>query len=185
MQITLFTGLGYLTAVLLGILLFLWSTYNSFITKRLQVEEDFSDIDVQLKRRATLIEQLVTVVKEYAKHEKETFENVTKARSALDHSTTLPQVLAAENMFTQALRSLFAVAENYPNLKANQNYKQLMHDLKETEDRIAHYRETYNNSVKHYNSSLQVFPNLLSASIFRFEPKEFFQLAAVNVPKVT
>lgn len=175
MQLTLFNLLGVLSIILFFILLYLWAVYNGFITRRNQVKTDYSDIDIQLKRRASLIEQLASMVKDYAKHEKETFENVTKARSALDTSKSVQDAAKAENMFTQTLRSLFAVAENYPQLKANENYKTLRDDLKETENLIARYREEYNLSVKDYNNYIQTFPNLLAAGLFAFNEEYLFQ----------
>lgn len=175
MTVTLFTVLAILAGVVLLVLLFLWSSYNSFITMRNQVKTDFSDIDVQLKRRASMIENLVTLVKGYATHEKGTFENVAKARAALDTSKSVADTAKADNMFAQTLRSLFAVVESYPKLEASENYQQLRQDIKETEDLIARYREEYNRTVQEYNNLVQTFPNLLAAALFRFESEELFQ----------
>lgn len=122
MQISFFTILGILAGILFLIILYLWSAYNTFITKRNAVKTDFSDIDIQVKRRASLIENLANLVKDYAKHEKETFEGVAKARSALDTSKTAADKAQADNMFTSTLRSLFAVSEKYPQLQASRNY---------------------------------------------------------------
>lgn len=171
----LFIILGSFSVVLFVFILFLWSTYNSFVTKRNQVKTDLSDVEIQVKRRASLVEQLVQLVKDYAEHEKETFEGVAKARSALDTSKSVKDTAKAENMLSSTLRSLFMVAERYPELKASQNFMSLRDDLKETENRIAGYREEYNRSVQHYNTAIQVFPNLFAAMIFNFQEEELFQ----------
>jgi len=175
MNISLFSILTTLGVILFLILLYLWSTYNAFVTKRNAVKTNFSDIDIQIKRRASLIENLANQVKNYAKHERETFDNIAKARSALDTSKTAAEAAKADNMFTQTLRSLFAVVENYPQLQASQNFRQLREDLKEAENLIASYREEYNQTVQEYNNLIQTFPNLLAAAIFKFEPEELFQ----------
>ncbi len=172
-----FTILGILSAVLLFAFMYLWATYNSFIVRRNQVKTDFSDVEVQIKRRASLIEQLAQMVKEYAAHEKSTFENVAKARGALDTSKSVGDTARAENMLTQTLRSLFMVVENYPKLQANQNYLSLRNDLKETEDSIARYREEYNQTVQDYNNAIQTFPNLLVAALFKFYEEDLFRSA--------
>jgi LemA protein len=171
---TWFNILLILGGLLLVILLFLWVTYNSFIRSRNAVKTDFADIDVQLKRRASLIENLVAVVREYAKHEKETLENVTAARSQLEKPHGPKQAEKIDNMLTSTLRSLFAVSENYPKLQATENYQRLQNDLKETENLIASYREQYNETVLAYNTLLQTFPNLLAASLFGFQEEELF-----------
>jgi LemA protein len=168
--------------VSLGILLFLfflalWSLYNRFIVQRNKVKTDYSDIDIQLKRRASLIDQLASLVKEYAKHEKETFEDVAMARSALDTSKSVKEAAKAENMLSSTLRSLFSVVENYPKLQASENFITLRDDLKETENMIAQYRETYNKTVQDYNNLVQTFPNLLAARLFQFYDEEFFEMS--------
>lgn len=172
---SVFIVMGVISFIFLIILLYVWSTYNSFITKRNQVKTDFSDIAIQIKRRASLIGQLAQLVKEYAKHEGETFENVAKARSAVDTSKTAKETAQAENMLTSTLRSLFMVTESYPKLLANQNFLSLRDDLKETEDNIAKYREDYNMTVQDFNTSIQTFPNLLTASLFGFHEEELYQ----------
>lgn len=158
------------------LLLYLWASYNTFIRSRNTVKTDFADIDVQLKRRASLIENLAAIVREYAKHEKGTFEEVAKARSALQTPRGPKESAEIENMLTQTLRSLFAVSENYPKLQASENYKHLHTDIKETEDFIAQYRETYNQTVLDYNTTLQTFPNLLVAWLFGFKDEELFEV---------
>jgi LemA protein len=162
--------------VLFILILFFWTTFNDFVIKRNQVRTDFSDILIQVKRKADLIEKLVSLTKEYATHEKGTFEDVAKARSALDTSKSVKDTAQAENMFTQTLRSLFMVVESNPKLQANENYLALRDDLKTTEDNIAKYREEYNLSVQEYNNTIQTFPNLLSAGVFRFQDEELFEV---------
>lgn len=169
-----FMVLEVVSGVLAVLFLYVWATYNAIIKKRNQVKTDFSDIDVQLKRKGSLIQNLVELVKEYAKHEKETFQGVAQARSALDTSKSTHDTAKAENMLTQTLRSLFMVVEQYPKLVASENYKQLRDDLNETENLIASYREEYNRSVQDFNNFIQTFPNLLVATSFGFHEEELF-----------
>lgn len=175
----------YTIAGIFGFLfLYLWSTYNSFIKSRNQVKTDFADVDVQLKRRASLIENLASVVRAYAKHEKETFEGVAQARSALNNSQGPKDAAKAENMFTETLRSLFAVSENYPKLRASENFQRLQDELKQTEDLIAQYREMYNQTVLSYNTKIQTFPNLLAAGLFGFGEEELFEVSDADSTEV-
>lgn len=167
--------LWILAGLLIFILLFLWAKYNGFITARNKVKTDFADIDVQLRRRASLIENLVAIVREYAKHEKTTFEDVAKARASLEKPHSPKDSAVADNMLTSALKSLFAVSEDYPDLVASKNYQDLRIDIKETEDRIAEYRETYNQTILDYNTTIQTFPNLLVANLFGFQDEELFE----------
>lgn len=162
-------------AVLGVILLWILFTYNGLVTARNRVKEAFSQIDVQLKRRSSLIPNLLETVKGYAKHEKEVFENVTKARSALMGAQKPSEQAAANNMLTGALKSLFAVAENYPQLRASENFKQLQEELSDTETKIAAARQFYNTNVLDYNTSLEVFPNSLVAGTFNFQKEDFFK----------
>ncbi len=170
--------------ILLGIvaLVILWvvAAYNGLITLRNRVEEAWSDIDVQLKRRYDLIPNLVETVKGYAKHEKQLFEEVTQARAeAMKASPGHPEEKAAkENMLTNALRSVFAVAENYPDLKASQNFLQLQGELTDTEDKIEAARRFYNGNVRDFNTKLQVFPTNLIGNSLGFQAKEFFEAEA-------
>lgn len=159
------------------IILFLYfvGAYNGFITLKNRIQEALSGIDVQLKRRADLIPNLVETVKGYAKHEKEVFENVTKARSALMSAKTLPDKAEANNQITAALKSLFAVAEAYPTLKANENFMDLQRQLEDTEDKVAYSRQFYNSNVLDFNTQVQSFPCNLLANIFGFKVFEFFQ----------
>lgn len=156
-------------------ILYVWFLYNSLVTARLRVRESWSQIDVQLKRRSDLIPNLVEAVKGYAKHEKEVFENVTKARSALVSAKSPKEAAQAENMLTGALKTLFAVAEAYPDLKASQNFLELQDELSDTETKVAASRQFYNSVVLEYNTKIQVFPNAVLAKTFGFGPEEFFE----------
>ncbi len=151
-----------------------------FVTMQNQVAEDFSDIDIQLNRRADLIDQLVQTVKGYAKHERSVFEDIAKARSSLNQSQTIKEKEAADKMYSSVKGSLIAVVEDYPKLKANESYKELMDNMKDTEDKIAAYRETYNRSVKRYNNAIQVFPNIVASATLQFRPADFFEFNAVS-----
>jgi LemA protein len=161
--------------VVLIIVLFLWSTYNGLVRARVRVKEAWSGIDVQLKRRSSLIPNLVETVKGYASHEKEVFENVAAARAGLMGAQGPAAAAQADNMLTQALGRLFAVAEAYPELKANQNFLELQRELTDTEDKIAYSRQFYNTNVSSFNQKIQVFPNVLIAGMFHFESAEFFE----------
>lgn len=150
-------------------------TYNGFVALRARIQEALSGIDVQLKRRADLIPNLVETVKGYAKHEKEVFQNVTNARSALMKAETMQEKAAADDMLTGALKSLFAVAEAYPDLKANANFQDLQRQLEDTEDKVAYSRQFYNSNVLEYNTKIQQFPGNLIAGMFSFKEYEFFK----------
>ncbi|MEX0616580.1 MAG: LemA family protein [Candidatus Woykebacteria bacterium] len=171
MTITLWIILGIIALVIF----FLWSLYNSLVTARLRVKESWSGIDVQLKRRADLIPNLLETVKGYAKHEKEVFENVTNARSNLLKAGDAKEAAEADNMLTGALKSLFAVAEAYPDLKASDNFKDLQRELSDTETKIAASRQFYNANVLDYNTKINVFPNVLLANMLGFKPETFFE----------
>lgn len=148
--------------------------YNGLVRGRLRVKEAYSGIDVQLKRRASLIPNLVETVKGYAAHEKDVLENVTRARSMLQQAGTPAQAGEANNMLTQTLRSLFAVAENYPDLKANQNFLELQRELADIEEKVAFARQFYNSNVLSYNAKTETFPSVIFAGMFGFRPEEFF-----------
>ena len=147
--------------------------YNSLIKLRVRVKNAWAQIDVQLKRRYDLIPNLISAVKGYMKHEKGVLEEVTKARTSL-MSGSIDKRAKASNQITEALKSIFAVAENYPQLKANENFMQLQEELSGTESKIAYSRQFYNDSVMSYNESLQVFPKNLFAKMFGFKQEEFF-----------
>lgn len=163
---------------LIGLIgIFIWALYNGLVTAKTRVDEAWSGIDVQLKRRTDLIPNLVETVKGYAAHEKSVFENVTKARSALMSATTPAAAADANNQLTAALKSLFAVAESYPDLKASQNFLDLQQQLADTEDKIAYARQFYNTNVLDFNVKIKVFPNVLLASSLGFKEAEFFKAA--------
>jgi LemA protein len=170
--------LWILIGVVVLLVIFVWATYNGLVTLRIRVDEAWSDITVQLKRRADLIPNLVETVKGYAKHEKGVFEEVTKARAGmLDAANKGPkEAAAAENMFEQTLKSLFAVAEAYPDLKASQNFSELQAELTDTEDKIQAARRFYNGGVRDLNTKIQVFPNNMIAGMFGFKDREFFEV---------
>lgn len=161
--------------VVIVVILWLLFTYNSLITLRNRVREAWSQIDVQLKRRSSLIPNLVEAVKGYAKHEKSVFENVTKARSALLGAKTPHQAAAANDMLSGALKSLFAIAENYPNLKASENFKHLQEEISDTETKVAAARQFYNTSVLDLNNSLETVPSAWVGALFGFKKEEFFK----------
>ena len=167
--------------IILGIivvaLLWLGVMYNSFVRLRYRVKEAWSDIDVQLKRRYNLIPNLVEAVKGYMTHEKGVLENVTKARANAIGNQGDPEAQAkTENMLSGALKTLFAVSENYPDLKANQNFLELQRDLTDTEDKIQAARRFYNGNVRDYNTKTEIFPNTLFAEMFGFHREPFFEL---------
>ncbi len=157
------------------VLLYLLVVYNGLVTAKNRIAEALSQIDVQLKRRTDLIPNLVETVKGYAKHEKELLENVTKARTSLMTAGSTHEKAEANNMLTESLKSLFAVAENYPDLKASSNFHELQEELSDTENKIAYSRQFYNSNVLDYNNKLGVFPSNLIGSMFGFKPTEFFQ----------
>lgn len=161
--------------VILAIAGWLLMSYNSLVTLRNRVREAWSQIEVQLKRRASLIPNLVETVKGYAKHEKEVFENVTKARSALMGATDPHQKAAANDMLTGALKSLFAIAEAYPNLRASENFKGLQDEISDTETKVAASRQFYNTNVLDLNNTMEMFPTVLIANMFGFTKEEFFK----------
>ncbi len=165
-----------LLIVIAVLVLYVISVYNGLVKLKVDVEGSWSDIDTQLKRRFDLIPNLVETVKGYAKHESGVFEEVAKARSQAMQATTPGQIANADNMLTGALKSLFAVAENYPELKANENFIQLQNTLNQTEDEINKSRRYYNAVVRDYNTRIQVFPNNIVAGMFNFGAKEFFEL---------
>ncbi len=167
--------------VFLGIIavLVIWAiaVYNGLIRLKNRVDEAWSDIDVQLKRRYDLIPNLVSTVKGYAAHEKEVFEKVTEARTRAMGAQSAGDKAQAENMLSQTLKSLFAVAEAYPDLKANQNFLELQRELTDTEDKIQASRRFYNGNVRDFNTKIQVFPNNVFAGMLGFSPREFFEAA--------
>lgn len=157
------------------VLLWLFVTYNGLVSLRNRVREALSQIDVQLKRRSSLIPNLVEAVKGYTKHEKGVLEEVTKARTALMGASTLGQKAQANDMLTGALKSLFAVAEAYPDLKASENFKQLQDEISDTETKVAASRQFYNTNVLDLNNSLETVPSNMVGNMFGFQKEEFFK----------
>ncbi len=155
--------------------LWLFSSYNGLVTLRNRVREALSEIDVQLKRRSSLIPNLVETVKGYAKHEKEVFENVTKARASLMGANSLADKAKANDQLSGALKSLFAVAEAYPELKASDNFKQLQDEISDTETKVAASRQFYNTNVLDLNNSLETVPTMWIGNMFNFQKEPFFQ----------
>lgn len=159
-----------------AVILWMIATYNGLIMRRRRVDEAWSDIDVQLKRRYDLIPNLVEAVKGYAKHESRVFEEVTKARTAAMGAQSIEEHSQAENMLTGALKSLFAVAEAYPDLKASQNFAKLQDELSDTENKIQAARRFYNGNIRDYNTRREQFPTNLMANAFGFKERNFFEL---------
>jgi LemA protein len=166
--------------IVLGVVLVvgaaLAAMYNGLVRTNTRVDEAWSDITVQLKRRADLIPNLVETVKGYAKHEKDTFQQVTDARTAILDAQSPAEAAKADNMFQSALKSIFAVAEAYPDLKASSNFQQLQADLVDTEDKIQASRRFYNGSVRDLNIKVKVFPTNIFAGMLGFKAREFFEL---------
>ncbi len=162
--------------IIIAILVILVIIYNSLIRSRNRVDEAWSDIEVQLKRRYDLIPNLVEAVKGYTKQESSVLQNVTEARTKAMGAQSLDEKLKDENMLSGALKSLFAVAESYPDLKSNQNFMQLQTDLTDTEDKIQAARRFYNGTVRDFNTKLQVFPTNLFASMLGFKVRQFFDI---------
>jgi LemA protein len=162
-----------LAAVLVAIFV---GIYNALVRLRNRCQNAWAQVDVQLRRRYDLIPNLVETVKGYAAHEKQTFQNVTEARSKAINAQTVKEQGAAENMLTGALKSLFAVVENYPDLKANQNFLMLQEELAGTEGKIAYARQFYNDSVMKFNMKQQVFPSNIVANMFNFNEMDYFEI---------
>ena len=158
------------------IVLFIVGLYNSLVVLRNRCDNGWAQIDVQLRRRYDLIPNLVETVKGYAKHEREVFEKVTQARTQAVNASTVKDQGLAENQLTTALKSLFAVAENYPELKANQNFLMLQEELAGTEGKVAYARQFYNDSVMKFNVRQQVFPSSIIAHMFNFKEKDYFDI---------
>lgn len=166
------------TLIVLGIIalvaIVLIAMYNSLIRLKIRVDEAWSDIDVQLKRRYDLIPNLIETVKGYAKHEKETLDAVVKARNIAMSAGSNEEKAKAENALSETLKSIFALAEAYPDLKANQNFLELQRELTDTEDKIMAARRFYNGNVRDFNTKLQVFPTNIIGNMLGFKPREFF-----------
>jgi len=173
------SGLSLNTILLIAlwaIVLYTIAKYNILVKLRNNIRNAFADIDVQMKLRFDLIENLVNTVKWYATHEKDTLEKLTKARTNFMNAGSTNEKLVADNMLSWALKSLFAVSENYPDLKANQNFLQLQTELSDIENKIASSRRFFNSSTNEYNSSIESFPTSIIAKIFWFKKEEFFAI---------
>ncbi|MBL7045685.1 MAG: LemA family protein, partial [Parcubacteria group bacterium] len=168
----LYIVIGAVVVVLLWVVF----AYNSFVRMVNRAEEAWADIDVQLKRRYDLIPNLISTVKGYAAHEKDTFEKVTEMRTSAMNAGSVEEHAKAENMLTGALKSLFAVSENYPDLKANENFLELQRELSDTENKIQAARRFYNTNVRDLNTALQSFPQNIVGNMFKFEERDFFEL---------
>jgi LemA protein len=177
------TVLWIVLAIVVLIIVFGVVTYNSLVTRRNRVQEASSDIDVQLKRRYDLIPNLVNTVKGYASHEKELFEKVTALRAGLITGSTAEKI-GASNQLTETLKSLFAVAENYPDLKANQNFLQLQAELTDTQDKIMAAQRFYNANVRDFNTAIQVFPTNLFAAMLGFSLFTFIEATQTETANV-
>jgi LemA protein len=176
-----------LLGVVAVVIVYIFFAYNSLVQLKEQIKEAWAQIDVQLKRRSDLIPNLIETVKGYAKHEKQVFENVTKARSSLLSAKGPEESAKANDMLTNAIGKLFAVAESYPELKANENFLQLQKELSDTEDKVAYSRQYYNTTVMDYNVRIKTFPNVLIANQLGFKEEEFFKTESAeerNAPKV-
>jgi LemA protein len=179
------TVLWIILAIVAILAIYLIVTYNGLVKLNVRVEEAWSDITVQLKRRLDLIPNLVNTVQGYATHEKEVFTKVTEARSNALNAQTVKDTAQSENMLSDALKSLFAVAEAYPDLKANENFKQLQEELVDTEDKIQASRRFYNGSARDLNIKIKTFPNTLFAGSLGFKEKEFFELEEAESVKAS
>jgi len=173
----------------LAVVILLWgvATFNNLVKQRENTKNGWSQIDVQLKRRHDLIPNLVETAKGYMKHERETLENVIKARQQAVDASGMKDRQAAENFLSSTLKSLFAVTENYPNLKADQQMRQLHEEITSTENKITFARQYYNDEVNRLNTAVQSFPDAVVANMFKFEKREFFELEdqdAKNAPEV-
>jgi len=179
--------IGIIVLVLVIVLLVFLSYYNKIIRLENRIDNSWAQIDVQLKRRTDLIPNLMETVKGYMKHEKEVLENVTKARSAIMSAKSPQENIDADNMLTGALKSLFAVSENYPDLKANQNFLNLQDELTHTEDKIAYSRQHYNDTVLSFNNTIETFPGIIFAKRMGKKERGMLQIPEADreLPKVS
>ena len=176
-----------IVAIIVVLAIIVIALYNNLVQLRNRVDNAWAQIDVQLQRRLDLIPNLVETVKGYAAHESGTLQKVTEARSAVAHAATPEQKMAADNVLTDTLKSLFAISEAYPDLKANQNFQQLQSEITATEDKISYMRQSYNDVVMKFNNAIETFPGMLVASPFGFKKKESFDAnaAAAGAPVVS
>lgn len=184
----MFSGFLILLGIFVIIVFILVGMYNGLVQTRNQVKNSWSQIDVQLKRRHDLIPNLIETAKGYVKHERETLENITKARTQAQGAINIPDKIKSETELTGALTRFFAVAESYPDLKANQNFLSLQEELSSTENKIAFARQAYNDSVLFYNNKIEMFPSNIIAGMFNFKQEVFFEIEnkmEKEVPKVS
>lgn len=176
-----------IVAIIVVLAIIVIALYNNLVQLRNRVDNAWAQIDVQLQRRLDLIPNLVETVKGYAAHESGTLQKVTEARSAVAHAATPEQKMAADNVLTDTLKSLFAISEAYPDLKANQNFQQLQSEITATEDKISYMRQSYNDVVMKFNNAIETFPGMLVAGPFGFKKKESFDAnaAAAGAPVVS
>ncbi len=172
------TGITILVVILVLLVLFVVSNYNALVKARNKVKDQFSQIDIQLKKRFDLIPNLVNTVKGYAKHESETLEKVINARNVYANAKTDEEKVKASNELSNSLTHLFALAESYPELKANTNFEELQRELKDVEEKISYARSFYNDAVRLYNNKVQTIPTNIIASLFGFKTESFFEAAA-------
>ena len=170
-------------AILVVLIIAIISIYNGLVTSRMKVKNAWSQIDVQLQRRFDLIPNLVETVKGYMQHEKDTLEKVTQLRNAWANASTVAEKAELDNQLSGTLKTIMAVSENYPDLKANQNFSELQEELRNTENKISYSRQFYNDSVTMYNTKLEVFPSNIVASIFSFKPEELFKAESEEARK--
>ncbi|MBQ8659535.1 MAG: LemA family protein [Bacilli bacterium] len=172
--------IGVIVVVVLMLASFVISTYNKLVKLRNSVKDQWSQIDIQLKRRFDLIPNLVETVKGYAKHEEDTLKEVIEARNSYQSATTHEAALSADTDLTKSISKLFALTEAYPELKANQNFVSLQTELSETEDKISYARQFYSDSVLKYNNEVQMFPGSIVASLFGFKEEKYFEAAGAE-----
>lgn len=177
-------GLYIAIAIVVVVIISLVVIYNSLVQSKVRVDEAWSDISVQLKRRYDLIPNLVNTVKGYATHEQQVFQNVTEARSNAMNAQGVKEQAQAENQFQETLKSLFAVSENYPDLKANQNFLELQNELVDTEDKIQASRRFYNGSARDLNIKIKTFPTVIFAGALGFKEREFFEVGEAEAAAV-
>ena len=179
--------IGIILGIVVLLAIYVISTYNKLVKNRNKVKDGWSQIDVQLKRRADLIPNLVETVKGYTSHESETLEAVINARNSFNTAGSIEEEMEANNQITGALNKLFALTEAYPDLKANENFLSLQTDLKEVEEKISYSRQFYNDTVLNYNNMIEMFPGNIIASLFKFKGSKFFEIEnekEKEVPKV-
>lgn len=172
-----------LLAIILVLIIAIIGMYNDLVQSKIKVDNAWSQIDVQLQRRFDLIPNFVETVKGYMAHERETFEKITELRTSWSKTTTISEKADLDNQLSGALKTIMAVSENYPDLKANQNFSELSEELRNTENKISFSRQFYNDTVANYNTKLQVVPSNIIAGIFNFKPRELFEVENEDVRK--